>query len=212
MKFDVEIKRSRRRSVAISVSHDNKITVRCPLGFSERRCYDFLNEKKDWIDKVIKAHAAVINENSDVFNYEKIYVFGKKVPLIISDKNKISDSAVYVRNRSCIKRTFIKHFAPQFIEKVVVISKKTGLTASDFSIRAYKSRWGCCDAKKRVAFNYLLFMLPEYLQEYVIVHELCHTVYLNHSKKFWLLVSEFIPDYFDCRKQLKKYDFLTKLY
>ena len=96
MKFDVEIKRSRRRSVAISVSHDNKITVRCPLGFSERRCYDFLNEKKDWIDKVIKAHAAVINENSDVLNYEKIYVFGKKVPLIISDINSRIGNFIFI--------------------------------------------------------------------------------------------------------------------
>lgn len=212
MQYDIEIKRGRRRSLSISVSHNNKITVRCPLNFSDEKCFGFLNEKKDWIDKVICANNSVSEENSDILNHKKIYVAGKKLPLVISDRNEITQSAVYVKSLKNIKRVFVSRFSEEFIEKAKCISEKSPLTASEFSFRTYRSHWGCCNAKKSIVFNYLLFMLPENLQEYVIIHELCHTVYLNHSLKFWQLVAEFAPDYRYSRKQLKKFDFITKLY
>ncbi len=71
------------------------------------------------------------------------------------------------------------------------------------SIRNQRTRWGSCSAKGNLNFSYKICKLPNKLTDYIIVHELCHLKEFNHSKNFWRLVSLTIPDYKDCRKELK---------
>ena len=59
------------------------------------------------------------------------------------------------------------------------------------------------DDKKQLRLNFRLIMLPKYLIDYVICHELCHTKIMNHSKDFWSLVEKYYPNYKKCRKMLK---------
>ncbi|MFA7191773.1 MAG: YgjP-like metallopeptidase domain-containing protein [Candidatus Paceibacterota bacterium] len=73
------------------------------------------------------------------------------------------------------------------------------------TIRNQSTRWGSCSRQKNLNFNYKIVLLPSKLQDYIIVHELCHLSEMNHGKKFWDLVSLQIPDYKDCVKSLKDY-------
>ncbi|MCD8201109.1 MAG: M48 family metallopeptidase, partial [Clostridia bacterium] len=82
----------------------------------------------------------------------------------------------------------------------------------DVRFRSYKARWGCCDSKGVVTFNYKLLMIPEDLQLYVAVHELCHLVEMNHSSKFWRAVEAVMPDYMERHEKSHEYDFLLRLY
>ncbi len=72
-------------------------------------------------------------------------------------------------------------------------------------IRNQKSRWGSCSSKGNLNFNYKIAMLPSELSDYIIVHELCHLAQMNHSKNFWSLVEQQIPNYKNLRAELKKY-------
>lgn len=71
------------------------------------------------------------------------------------------------------------------------------------SVRGQKTRWASCSSQKDISLNYKLLFLPRPLVHYVFVHELCHTVHMNHSKDFWQLVGEKQPDYKQWKKQLK---------
>ena len=70
-------------------------------------------------------------------------------------------------------------------------------------IKNTKTRWGSCSSKKNLNFNYRILMLPIHLQDYLIVHELCHLQEMNHGPKFWDLVAEQIPDYKKSAQELR---------
>ncbi len=72
-------------------------------------------------------------------------------------------------------------------------SVNTGLTFNAIQIRGQKTRWGSCSSRGTISLNCKLLFLPAHLVSYIIMHELCHTVHLNHSKNFWALLSSFEP-------------------
>ncbi|PMU93286.1 MULTISPECIES: SprT family zinc-dependent metalloprotease [unclassified Pseudomonas] len=71
----------------------------------------------------------------------------------------------------------------------------TGLQATGARIRHFQSRWASCDANNTLEFHPRVMELPASVQDYVIVHELCHTVEKNHTKAFWTLVASHMPDW-----------------
>ena len=78
-----------------------------------------------------------------------------------------------------------------------------GFEYNKIVIRNQKTRWGSCSRKKNLSFNYKIVFLSPELQDYLIVHELCHLQELNHSKKFWALVAQAIPQPKQMRKALQ---------
>lgn len=75
------------------------------------------------------------------------------------------------------------------------LSGETGLFFRSSQIRGQKTRWGSCSSRGTVSLNYKLLFLPPYLVNYIILHELCHTVHLNHSACFWSFLASFEPAY-----------------
>ena len=87
--------------------------------------------------------------------------------------------------------------------RVERLAKRMGLTYGRITIRSQRTRWGSCSAKGNLNFNCLLALCPEEVREYVVIHELCHRMEMNHSPRFWALVAKYCPDYARCRKWLK---------
>ena len=80
----------------------------------------------------------------------------------------------------------------------------TGLKPNRVRIREVKYAWGSCSSGKNITINKRLIAYNENVIRYVILHELCHLKYMNHSKKFWTLVETYMPDYKEAKKELKK--------
>ena len=87
--------------------------------------------------------------------------------------------------------------------RVEQAAKKMGVSYGRITIRSQRTRWGSCSAKGNLNFNCLLMLCPEEVREYVVIHELCHRLELNHSPKFWALVAKHCPGYARCKKWLK---------
>jgi len=97
-----------------------------------------------------------------------------------------------------------KERARKIIEnRVYYFGDLYGFKFKRIAIRSQRTRWGSCTRDGNLNFNYKLIYLPVKIMDYVIVHELCHLDQLNHSKKFWFLVSEIIPNYRELRRELK---------
>jgi predicted metal-dependent hydrolase len=73
--------------------------------------------------------------------------------------------------------------------------RQSGLQARGVRIRVFQSRWASCTAHNTLEFHPRVMELPASVQEYVVIHELCHTVEKSHTKAFWALVARFMPDW-----------------
>ena len=88
-------------------------------------------------------------------------------------------------------------------EKVSRFAQQLGVSYGRITIRSQRTRWGSCSAKGNLNFNCLLMLCPEEVQDYVVIHELCHRKEMNHSTAFWAEVERHCPDYRIHRKWLK---------
>lgn len=87
--------------------------------------------------------------------------------------------------------------------KLVQWNKSYNYRWGRVAIRDQSGRWGSCSSQGNLNFNWKILYLPEPLQDYLIVHEICHLKQPNHSKEFWQLVEQTIPIYKIRRKELK---------
>ena len=91
-------------------------------------------------------------------------------------------------------------------ERVKQLSTKSGLLYKKLTLRNNISIWGSCSADDHISLNIKLMKLPDAIIDYVILHELCHTIEKNHSLNFWKLMESVCPDYLVLRKQLRTYN------
>ena len=89
--------------------------------------------------------------------------------------------------------------------KVAFFARELGVTFGRITIRSQRSRWGSCAASGNLSFNCLLMLAPEEVQDYVVVHELCHRKEMNHSPAFWAEVERVMPDYRNRKAWLKEH-------
>lgn len=175
MIYDYKIIRSRRRTISIEITDDAGILVRAPMRAPRYEIERFIAEKQDWIGK----HVSKIRKRN-----EKAAAIGS-----------IGRDEIAALRREALR------VIPQ---KVSYYADVIGVTYGHITIRNQKTVWGSCSAKGNLNFNCLLMKAPERVQDYVVVHELCHRKEMNHSKRFWELVASVMPDHKLCRKWLKE--------
>ena len=105
-----------------------------------------------------------------------------------------------------IERTMMNEAKRILPERLTFIANKCGLRYVSCRIRNVRSIWGSCTKESHISLNMYLMRLPQHLIDYVLIHELCHTVELNHSERFWSLVDSFTGGRSkELRKELRNY-------
>lgn len=201
--------KSDRKTVCITVKPDLSVEVRAPLKMKPSEIEDLVLSKRRWIEKAIsKARTASPAE----FTYgSKIKFLGEELTLTVAECKRalLSENLLLVPTQLTSEtlkkltvgfyKTEAEHYLP---ERVREISQETGLNFSSLLINSAKTHWGSCTAD-RIHLSCLLMAASPDTIDYVIIHELAHTVHHNHSASFWALVAKHCPDYKAKRNELK---------
>ncbi len=155
----------RARRIAIRVRAAGTVRVSFPRGVSRQRALAFLEEKAEWIEGVRVRLAARRAALPPAFSPEQ-------------EKLRIEQL-----------RSAAKADLPQRIER---LARQTGLRYAKMTVRAARSKWGSCSGKGSISLSLFLMTLPEHLRDFVIIHELCHTVHHDHSPRFHALVDQLV--------------------
>jgi len=207
--------RSKRRTVALIVESDGSITVRAPMRLPERAIREFVEKHVDWVEKKKAEMRAIVPTRSKQYQpgetffylgteYSLEVVAGQHKKLILDDRFKITESAL--KNAELVFQNWYRQRAKQWIvERVEQLAESHQLHYEKVKITSARKRWGSCSPKNTLNFSWRLMLTPPEIIEYVIIHELAHTVHHNHSKQFWNLVEKLLPDYKARRKQLRQH-------
>ena len=100
----------------------------------------------------------------------------------------------------------LRRSAKQWIpQRAAYFAPIVGVSYGDITIRCQKTKWGSCSSKGNLNFNLLLMLAPPEIVDYVVVHELCHRLEMNHSPRFWANVRRVLPDYERSRRYLREH-------
>lgn len=191
----IKVIKQKRKTITIKIDEFNNITIKAPVFLSDKEVEDFIKSKEDWIEKHTKNNNFALEKYRGVLNKEKALYFGK-----------------IINNYADFKRDIMREASVYLVQRTDYLSKLLNYNVKSVKIKNYKSRWGSIDRFGNVSLNYKLIMLDKSLIDYVIIHELCHTVHFNHKKEFHALIKSLIKNETELRKDLKQFSFLNKIY
>lgn len=219
------VKITKKRGVkrmTLSVRPFLPVSVTIPYSISFNKAESFVKEKKDWIIQNQKK----ISETEDrrtKFTYQtKFNTRERELVFIPSNKTQIRITKSFIKVEYSSKEELLTDENQDYIRKGIIealkieakqyLPQRTELLANKFdfiyskvSARNAKTRWGSCSGKNNISLNIHLIRLPEQLIDYVILHELCHTIEKNHGKNFWALLDKVSGNAKGLDKELKNY-------
>ena len=220
---DLNLRVSRKAKYAqLKVLYDGRVELVVPQKYPRARLLQFVQENQTWLqnalDKYHQHKQADPHRFSQFPEFIDLAAIGEywTVEYQMAESNRIRTQTqlfphLLVSSQSPQQRIpLLKNWLSRKAKQALIpwfddVSRTIGLNYNRVSIRGQKTRWGSCSNEKNISLNRCLLFLPAHLVEYVFIHELCHTQYLNHSKIYWQLVSRFDNGYRKHEKQLNQY-------
>ena len=169
----MELVRSRRKTLALEVQED-RVLLRAPLRCPRATLEAFVEKNRGWLSRRLQAREE-----------------RRRTLAAIPALREEELAALQKRGRTVFAER-AAHFAPL-----------VGVRYGRISVRRQRSKWGSCSSQGNLNFNCLLLLAPASVLDYVVVHELCHRLEMNHSARFWQNVERVLPDYAVRRRWLK---------
>jgi hypothetical protein len=204
---------ARAKRVILKVQPHEGLEVVIPRGFDRRLIPEILEEKRTWIEQawqILEAQGLSPSEPPELPERIPLPAIGKTVTVstvrqngpavelipsfhkaTVTLRGAVTDRAACLTLLQEWLKRLGRHCLPPLLQR---LSRETGLSYQRVQIRGQKSRWGSCSAGGTISLSWKLLFLEPPLVRTVVVHELCHTVHLNHSQDFWDLLSRLEPE------------------
>ncbi|MGB0720983.1 MAG: M48 family metallopeptidase [Gammaproteobacteria bacterium] len=207
----------RARYLRLRIKPVTGLEVVLPKGVPEREAHRAVEQRRAWIEK----HLPRILERApagepEVPDRVELAAVGERYR-VISNEGAADRTRLLARgdclhlhggsdeSRRAVLRDWLKRRARIHLADVLAATaEETALTYRRLSVRLQKTRWGSCSTTGTISLNAKLMFLPPHLVRHVLVHELCHTVHMNHSADFWALVSRHDPDWKLSRRKTRQ--------
>ena len=206
-------KNPRARRLVIRVKSNGQVSVTIPYLGSFRKAALFVEKKADWILRVQKKFEkntdlkTLFNEQT-VFNtaYHKVHInryLGVKIrkkkengilTILVPETGNLESQDIQEKIRKIILDTWREEAREMLSKKLQKLAAKHNFRYGEMKIKNMRTRWGSCSKKNTINLNLHLIRLPDHLQDYILIHELAHTVHKNHGKEFWKLMDDLTVD------------------
>ncbi|NJD03914.1 MAG: M48 family metallopeptidase [Ruminiclostridium sp.] len=209
-----------RKTMLIEVEAPKTITVTVPVGTAENKILEMVKTKSKWIVKKLFdiKDMEYRKRTRQYVNGESFIYMGRNYSLqIILDYKAIPPEAKLIRGKICVYtclkddrlvrlalENWYKDKAREKIqERINYYQPYFDVKPAKITVKDQKKRWGSCSSRKSLLFNWKCIMAPSPVLDYIVVHEMCHLVHMNHSKEFWQLLKRVLPDYENRKAWLK---------
>jgi len=202
---------ARARRLQLRVLPLGQVEVVVPRGLDPRHAPAFVQEHADWLRRTLAEFAqrqavdpalhAPVPERIELQALGECWTVeqrsGRRAGVRVAEGERRLDVAGADARamRAALRRWLSVRARAALVPWLGRVSAELGLSYNRVSIRAQKSRWGSCSARGDISLNRSLLFLPPPAVRHLLVHELCHTVHLNHSRRFWALVARHAPDF-----------------
>lgn len=203
------VKTSRAKNISISVRPFSGVRVSIPKYISYASAIRFIEKKEKWIIKNV-AKMSAVEKRRIVFSEDtefalrshvlelrshnehevKTRIKDGKISILYPGGKNVESEEIQEKIRETIIKAIRKEAKAYLPYRVKYFAEKYNFKIKDIKLKNAKTRWGSCSSTNNINLNIHLIRLPDHLLDYVILHELAHTVHKNHGKKFWDLVNE----------------------
>ena len=217
--IEYELRLTARKNIECRVA-PGRVTVFAPEWLMAGSADDFVRERGEWILKslqemqtraetVLEKNEQAMQEGALIPVEGKNYILrleqGKRTAVRTEGANLIvsGTDGEALSVRAAVRNHLIFLAKARLEERVRFHAGKIGAYPKNITLREQKTKWGSCSSLGNLNFNWKLIMAPPGALDYVVVHELCHLIEMNHSPAFWAQVEKHCPDYKKWRDFLK---------
>lgn len=191
--------RKKVKNARIVVKNSTTVELIVPHRYSQMNVDMLVESKREWIlkalSKVTSRENAVKLQANERFIRGKIYRIHERfidAPFIDHDNARLYGRSHHFEGASFT--TLLKKEAKEYLPKRLrELATEFGFRINKIQIRSQSTRWGSCSSEKNISLNWKLFLVPPFVCDYVLLHELVHTEFMNHSEHFWKRLSEVCP-------------------
>ena len=190
--FDVQY--GNREKLLIQMDSTGLITVKVPRNTSEEMIMKAIKQNSSWILEKLREISEMrkIPKTKEYQEQEKFLYLGKEFFLHeLIATGGLSETEL----KDNLKKFYISSCKKIVEKQIKSYQQQLGVKPKTIEIMESQSQWGSCNSNKKIAFNYRLAMAPVEVIDYVIVHELCHLIHMNHDRSFWRRVGSILPNY-----------------
>lgn len=192
--IQLHVQYAKRKKISLQIDMLGLITVKAPKGTSEEVILGAVQRHEAWILESLRKLAAArqVPEPKEYQEEGKFLYLGQEYPLHELIKTEEQDAE---KLKLALKKFYFASLKRIVAERITGYQAMLKVKPKSIEIVESHTKWGSCSADKKLTFNYRLAMAPPEVIDYVIIHELCHLLHMNHDRSFWRALGSIMPDY-----------------